>query len=89
MSNLKAVAMTFLYHCPRCGSKGFLREKDGRCSFCSGRENGECIRCGEPCLDAECEWCGADQSLPSEEKVNYTAGDIDFVTKSGQKALHE
>lgn len=30
------------YHCPHCKSKGFGEELDGsgRCSFCSGRENG-------------------------------------------------
>lgn len=56
-------SQTTVYICPHCRSKGFLREKDGRCSFCSGRENGVCINCGEPCLGDVCEWCGKDQSL--------------------------
>lgn len=50
------------YHCPHCKSSGFLQEDDGRCSFCSGRENGECIHCGEICTGDTCTVCGHTQA---------------------------
>lgn len=88
MSNLKPVAAQYLdpYHCPHCGSKGFLREKDGRCSFCSGRENGACIKCEEPCPGDVCEWCGQDQTLPDDTPVvNYSEADRKFSSVYSEK----
>lgn len=84
MSDLKPVAAAYLHDCPYCHSKGFLREKDDRCSLCSGRENGVCIECGEPCPGMICEWCGKDQSLPDAEPIAYS--DIEFVKRYGQKS---